>query len=213
MESNTSDSQQQQLPIHATQDQLEAMQELSESLSCPLCHDVCTKPVSLGCGHFFCHVCIDKYCQNNWGCPGKTLLQPIMEPRAWQTTGRCSGRHLSSSTLMASCYCYIVSNHIAICKFILTRIHCYCSDCGMSVSMSRKDGRHYFQTNPELVSLIDSLAAIQMALQKAPANWWNYQVPLPEGLAEKLQKERGNSYDDETDSDNDDGAMFQTAQY
>jgi hypothetical protein len=57
--------------LQATASQLEAMEALQGCLTCTLCHAVATLPVSLGCGHFFCQVCIDNYAQNNWNCPGK----------------------------------------------------------------------------------------------------------------------------------------------
>jgi Zinc finger, C3HC4 type (RING finger) len=48
----------------------EALQQWQTKVTCPLCHLVMVRPVSLTmCGHTFCESCIDDYVDNSWTCP------------------------------------------------------------------------------------------------------------------------------------------------
>jgi hypothetical protein len=82
----------------------------------------------------------------------------------------------------------------------------------MSVSMTRNDGRHYYQINSQMETLVESLHRIQNALAKAPRQWWKYECPPDDALqlpVAATKKSRTADDDDETDDD-DEG--FQTAQ-
>lgn len=85
----------------------------------------------------------------------------------------------------------------------------------MSVSMTRKDGRHFFQINPQLQTLVQSVDEIKAALEKAPKEWWKYHVPgspVIETVIPSLPKQATSfaAENDETDEEEDD-MLFQTA--
>jgi Zinc finger, C3HC4 type (RING finger) len=53
----------------------EALQQWQAKVTCPLCHLIMVRPVSLTmCGHTFCESCIDDYVDNSWTCPSTYSL-------------------------------------------------------------------------------------------------------------------------------------------
>jgi hypothetical protein len=154
--------------LHATFAQREAIQAVELRLTCRLCHNIVTHPVSLGCGHFFCQPCIENHADNNWNCP----------------------------------------------------------ECDMSVSMTRSNGKHFFQVDPQLQTMVSSLEDIKSALRLAPEQWWTYKVEtmstttterLGRGLATEasvnLDKPPMDADSEDEDDDGSDNIMFQTASY
>lgn len=45
------------------------LETLRNEITCPICLDYFTRPVSLRCGHYFCKTCISKYEKNSLYCP------------------------------------------------------------------------------------------------------------------------------------------------
>ncbi|GKY97242.1 hypothetical protein MPSEU_000682600 [Mayamaea pseudoterrestris] len=98
----------------------------------------------------------------------------------------------------------------------------YCPVCNLPMAMTRKGGGKYYQSNPMILELVESLTTMKVALQNAPKCWWKYQVPLINdslphkdtcnaAAAEETLVEDSVKSDDETDDD--DGALYETAQY
>ena len=60
------------------------LEDIAESLRCPLCKEIFTKPQALPCRHTFCSECIDRAITKKNECPTCFLLtQPRNICRAW----------------------------------------------------------------------------------------------------------------------------------
>lgn len=57
----------------------ETLNSLHETLSCPLCHALFRRPVTLlSCGHSYCQDCFERYNSNHWQCVVKSCNMPFM---------------------------------------------------------------------------------------------------------------------------------------